>query len=207
MPDPAKFWNKMAQRYAKKPIEDQTAYEKKLEITRSYMNPDMEVLEIGCGTGSTALLHAPYVKHIRATDFSEGMLQIAREKAEKQGIENVTFDCVGIGELDVAENSQDMVLALSVLHLLENKEKAMADIYKMLKPGGLFVSSTVCIKDMGAIFKYILPAGYKLGVFPLVKVFDAQHLEQSITDAGFKIEHNWRPSEKKAVFIVARKEA
>lgn len=81
----------MAEGYAKKPVSDQATYEKKLEITRSYLRPDMDVLEFGCGTGSTAIAHAPYVEHILATDISSKMVEIARGKAETSGIQNVTF--------------------------------------------------------------------------------------------------------------------
>lgn len=58
-----KFWDKIATRYSKKPVADEAAYQKKLQITQEYFRPDMEVLEIGCGTGSTAITHAPHVKH------------------------------------------------------------------------------------------------------------------------------------------------
>ena len=61
---------------------DQAAYERKLAITRECLNPDAQVLELGCGTGSTAIAHAPYVRHIRATDVSSRMIEIARSKAE-----------------------------------------------------------------------------------------------------------------------------
>ena len=53
------FWNRIANRYSKQPVGDETAYQKKLQITRDYLEPHMEVLELGCGTGSTAIAHAP----------------------------------------------------------------------------------------------------------------------------------------------------
>ena len=76
----ARFWDKRAEKYSQRPVGDQATYEKKLEITRSYFRPDSEVLEMGCGTGSTALSHAPLVKHILATDISPGMIDIAKGK-------------------------------------------------------------------------------------------------------------------------------
>jgi cyclopropane fatty-acyl-phospholipid synthase-like methyltransferase len=57
-----RFWNWMAKRYARQPVANEAAYRQKLETARSYLRPDMNVLEFGCGTGSTALLHAPHVK-------------------------------------------------------------------------------------------------------------------------------------------------
>ena len=78
MAQSTKFWDKIAEKYSKQPIADEAAYQKKLAVTRDYFRPDMEVLEIGCGTGSTAILHTPYVKHIRAIDFSANMSDFSR---------------------------------------------------------------------------------------------------------------------------------
>ncbi|MEO1145639.1 MAG: class I SAM-dependent methyltransferase [Cyanobacteria bacterium J06638_22] len=205
MAEQTKFWDKIADRYAKQPIADEAAYQKKLQVTRNYFRPDMEVLEIGCGTGSTAILHAPYVNHIRAIDFSANMLAIARDKATAQNISNITFEQTSIDQLHVTEDSIDAVLALSVLHLLEDKEAAIAQIYALLKPGGIFVTSTACLGDGMPWFKLIVPLGRLLGFFPLVKVFTADNLVNSLTQAGFTIDNQWQPGKNKAVFIVAKK--
>ena len=55
----AKFWNKVAAGYAKQPIADEAADQRKLKVTQEYLQPSMNVLEFGCGTGSTAIVHAP----------------------------------------------------------------------------------------------------------------------------------------------------
>jgi cyclopropane fatty-acyl-phospholipid synthase-like methyltransferase len=49
----AYFWDKIAEGYAKRPVADQGAYERKLATTQRYLRADMEVLEFGCGTGTT----------------------------------------------------------------------------------------------------------------------------------------------------------
>lgn len=201
------FWDKIAQKYAKQPIADEAAYQKKLAVTRDYLGPDMELLEIGCGTGSTAILHAPYVKHIRAIDFSANMIAIARGKAETEHIHNVTFEQAAIEDLESSEQSLDAVLGLSILHLLEDKEAAIARVYQLLKPGGIFITSTPCIGDTMGWFKLIAPIGRFLGVFPFVAVFTTQELETSLTHAGFELDYQWQPSKGKAVFIVANKPA
>ena len=91
MDQSAKFWDKIAARYSKRPIADDAAYQKKLQVTHEYFRPDMEAMEFGCGTGSTAIVHAPYVKHIQAIDISSKMIEIAQGKADAKNIENVTF--------------------------------------------------------------------------------------------------------------------
>ncbi|MCZ6859622.1 MAG: class I SAM-dependent methyltransferase [Alphaproteobacteria bacterium] len=209
MDQSTRFWDRTAERYSKRPVADETAYQKKLQVTREYFQPDMEVLEFGCGTGSTAIAHAPYVKHILAIDISSRMIEIAQRKADAKNVENVTFKRSTIDELSVSDQSLDVVLGLSILHLLENKEEVIAKVHKMLKPGGIFVTSTACIGDMMKFFNVILPIGRFFGLMPLVKVFTRKELEDSLTDAGFEIDYQWQPGKGKgkAVFIVAKKAA
>ena len=105
----AKFWDKIADQYSKDPIADEAAYQKKLQVTREYFQPEMEVLEFGCGTGSTAIIHAPLVKHIRAIDISEKMIEIAQGKAQAENIKNITFEQLTIDELKLDDSSLDVV--------------------------------------------------------------------------------------------------
>lgn len=202
-----RFWNRIADRYARQPIADEAAYQKKLQITRGYFRPDMEVLEFGCGTGSTALLHAPFVKHILATDIAPRMIEIARGKAAAQNIDNVTFECTAIDTFTAPSHAFHAVLGLNILHLVADPDEVIARVHRMLKPGGVFVTSTACIADMTWVFRAIVPIGRFLRVIPLVRVFTVQELEASLTRAGFSIEHSWLPGKNKAVFIVARKTA
>ena len=128
----AKFWNKMAARYAKTPIKDEEAYQRKLEVTRSYFRPEMEVIELACGTGTTAISHASYVNHILAIDISSGMLEIARSKAEADNITNITFEEATIETFDAGGKTYDVAMAHSILHLLENPEAAIAKVHELL---------------------------------------------------------------------------
>ncbi|MEO0770247.1 MAG: class I SAM-dependent methyltransferase [Cyanobacteria bacterium J06649_4] len=207
-----RFWNKVAEGYSKQPIADEAAYQKKLQITREYFQLDMKVLEFGCGTGSTAIAHAPYVQHIRAIDFSSNMIEIAQAKADAQNVQNVTFEQASIDTLSVSNETFDAVLGLNVLHLLENKEETISQVYDMLQPSGVFITSTVCMGDTMAWFRLVAPLGKFLRLIPLVKVFTVKELENSLTDAGFEISYQWQPDgykspmgQAKVVFIVAKK--
>ena len=203
----AKFWDRIAVRYSKKPVTDEAAYQKKLDVTRSYFRPEMEVLEFGCGTGSTAIAHAPYVKHIHAIDISPKMIQIAQAKARANKVSNITFEVSMIEDLDLPDNSFDVALGLSILHLLEDMDAAIAKVSRILKPGGIFVTSTVCLGDTMKWFKLIGPLGRLLGLMPYVSVFSRSDLEGSLSQGGFDIDYTWQPGDGKAVFIVARKAA
>jgi len=201
----AKFWDKIANRYSKRPVADEASYQEKLRVTRTYFRPDMKVLEFGCGTGSTAINHSPYVGHIHAIDISSKMIEIAQAKAGGGNVSNVTFEQSTIEGVSVPDQSLDAVLGLSILHLLEDKEGAIAKVHRMLKPGGVFVTSTTCLGDSMKFFKLIAPVGKLFGLMPLLKVFTTGELVASLTDAGFEIDHQWQPGKGKAVFIVAKK--
>ncbi len=203
----ARFWDRIAERYARKPVADEAAYQKKLAVTREYLRPDMVLLEFGCGTGSTAIIHAPHVKDIHAIDISAKMIEIARRKAEYAKVENLTFEQSDIAGFSAPDESFDGVLGLSILHLLEDPEAAIEKVHRMLKPGGIFVTSTACLGDSMRWFGYVAPLGSALGMIPLVKVFTAQALRDSMTRAGFAIARDWQQGDGRTLFLVARKPA
>jgi len=118
---------------------------------------------------------------------------------------NVTFQQSSIDDLKAPVASFDVVMGHSILHLLENKEAVIAKVNRMLKPGGVFVSSTVCLGGRLPVLRAILPVGRFLGLLPLVKFFTAEELEGDLMDAGFRIDHRWQPDKSDAVFIVATK--
>lgn len=203
MRKPNRFWDKMAPGYAKAPLSDPEAYEHKIKITQSYLKPDMELMEFGCGTGSTAIRHAPLVKHILATDFSEKMLEIAKEKAKKSNIKNITFQQSSIDNFQAPDNTYDIIMGMSILHLLKDKKATIHKVHSLLKPGGLFISNTVCLGDNMKFMKYLAPAGQLFGL--MLKAFTTNELIDDLQQAGFTIEHQWQSGKRGAVFIVARK--
>lgn len=205
MAQPSRFWDRHAKGYAKRRVADEAAYQKKLKMTQDYLKPDMKVLEFGCGTGTTAIIHAPFVRHINAVDISKKMLQIAQAKADSGNVKNVTFEQSSIDDVNATDAAYDAVMGHSILHLLENKEAVIAKIYRILKPGGVFVTSTACLGGTMPVLKVILPIGRFFGLLPLVKFFTAEELEGNLTDAGFRIDHQWQAGKSKAVFIVATK--
>jgi ubiquinone/menaquinone biosynthesis C-methylase UbiE len=201
----AEFWNRTAPSYSKQPIADPENYARKLQQTQSYMRPDMEVVEFGCGTGSTALYHAECVKRIVATDVSDAMLEVGRQRAAESGIENVIFKTAGIEDYEAEPESVDMVLALNLLHLVPNKQAALKKIQTMLKPGGIFVSSTVCLGDRMWFLRPLIPVLQWLGKAPYVSFLNADHVRKEIEFAGFSLQEQWVHGNANSLFVIAKK--
>lgn len=199
-----RFWDQIAEKYSREQIADEAAYNSKLDMTREYFTPSSRVFEFGCGTGSTALVHAPFVEQIDAVDLSSEMIAIARRKATAAGIENVAFAQGDIADIHGKDGAYDVVLGLSVLHLLRDRHAVLTRIGDMLKPGGVFVSSTTCLKELG-FWRFALPVMQMVGKAPHVAVFSSQELVEDQTRAGLQVIHQWQPKKKAAVFLVARK--
>jgi len=205
MSNAARFWDKRAEKYAVRPVYDQHTYEKKLEMTRAYFRQDSEVLEMGCGTGSTALAHASHIRHILATDISPEMIRIARAKAADGGVDNVTFEARAVAGHDIKPSFYDVIMAHNLLHLLEEPKAAMVAAHRGLKPGGVYVTSTACVGDMSWYFRMMVLVGHVFKLFPPVQVFTHTQLKQEMIEVGFQIEKEWLPKKNAAVFIIASK--
>lgn len=196
----------MAEGYSKKPVPNEDVYQKKLAMTQQYFNEEMSVLEFGCGTGSTALVHAPYVEHYLAIDVSDKMIDIAKNKLADTKIDNLEFKVSAIEDLQTSHEGFDAVLALSILHLVEEPQKIIKQVFENLKPNGIFVSSTACISGWMRVFQPIWPIGVALGVIPKVHFFSRKDFTAYIKEAGFVIEEHWIPDQSKMTsFIIARK--
>lgn len=204
MTDAAAFWNRIAAKYAKRPVADETSYKRKLLTTQAYLHSDMEVLELGCGTGTTALHHAPFVKSIRATDISSEMINIGREKAEKTGITNLTFEVGKVSDMLAEADAYDVVMAHSLLHLINDKGDTIRAVYRSLRPGGLFVTSTACLDGGFKVMQPFWPILVWLKIVPELRFFSSDTLKQEHLEAGFVIEEEWQPK-RPTIFLIARK--
>ena len=211
MKQAAQFWDGVAAKYAKSPISDMDAYTYSLDRTRSYLTLDDRLLEVGCGTGSTALLLAENAGHITASDLSANMIRIAEGKARDQGVANVSFVTADVMDDALESEPYDVVMALNLLHLLRDLPATIGRIHGLLKPGGLFISKTICPFGKAMPLKYrflklLVPVIQLVGKAPYVNFMTIETLEDAITAGGFKIiETGNYPASPPSRYVVARK--
>jgi ubiquinone/menaquinone biosynthesis C-methylase UbiE len=199
------FWDRIARKYAQDPIADQASYEHKLEKTREHFTPDTRVLEYGCGTGSTAILHAPYVREIIATDLSDEMIRIGTERAAEAGVGNIHFAACDVADLAEPDESFDVVLALNVLHLVPDRQTAMRISHDLLKPRGVFITSTACLGDSMAFIGLIKPVMRLFKAWPDFQIFREARLVEELQACGFETEYRFRPAKSPVAFLISRK--
>lgn len=206
-----RFWDKTARKYAASPIADEAGFERTLTRTREWIGADTRVLELGCGTGTAALCLADAAGHYVATDLSEGMLAIAREKldaARRDGSDlPLSLRQATAGSLAREGMRFDTVVGFNYLHLAGDLAGVLGHIRSLLVPGGIFISKTPCLGDMNPLIRLVIPPMRLLGKAPGVSVFSAVALEEAIRAAGFGILVSERHGSKKKdhrPFIVAR---
>jgi SAM-dependent methyltransferase len=210
-PRKARFWDRIAVKYAADPIADMAGYEFTLRRVQDLLSTDQDVLEIGCGTGTTALRLAPLTRRLLATDLSAGMIAIAREKLAAQPVPQLSFAVADADAPLAGAGEYDVVLAFNLLHLVANLDRALAGAMQALRPGGLLVSKTPCIAEMNPLVPWLaLPLMRAIGKAPHVLSFDADALQSAIARQGMDIvsvERHGTKGKDTRVFIVARKPA
>ena len=204
MKDSKEFWDKAAEKYIRSPITDEATYQKKLAITQEFLRSDSKVLEFGCGSGATAIFHAPYVEQVVATDISGKMIEAAQRKAVEAEVQNIVFQQGTLDSLKLQNESFDAVLGLNVLHLLEDVDAAIASVHRLLTNDGVFVSSTSLVAEINVAFRWLISGMQFLGLAPYVSRFTKSQLVSKLLKSGFTIEREWQASHE-SVFIVARK--
>ena len=199
------FWDNIAPKYARKPVADPVAYEQKLTQVRSLLRPTDRVLEIGCGTGSTALRIAGSVSQVTATDMSHGMIRIAQSKLVGDAPANVSFHQADA--IDPMEGGPfDVICAFSLLHLVNDLPLVLSHVRGHLKPGGLFISKTVCLKQTAWPIRIMVRILTAIGIAPHVVSLGEADLVRHLKDAGFSIDRvSYFGKKQVSPFIVARR--
>ena len=198
------FWDNVSLKYSKKAVPSHDIYQEKLKRTQKLFKNDSILMEFGCGTGTTSLVHAPHVKEIISYDYSPGMIEIANQKKADQKIENVTFEVKAVEEIPFHKETYDLIMAHSILHLTQNNEQILKNVFQSLRPGGYFVSSSGCIKEMNLIIRKIIPLMTSIGKAPEITKFSADELIDLHKKTGFKVYDVWK-YKKGELFLIAQK--
>ena len=136
------FWDKIANFYDITQAINSKVYRKMLSITEALIPEGAKVLDTAAGTGQLSFAAAKKAEEVVCTDISEKMLENAQKKAESQGIANIRFEARNIFHLIDKDETYDVVMAGNVLHLLENPQGALQELYRVAKKGGLLILPT-----------------------------------------------------------------
>ena len=112
--------------------------------------PDDAVLDVATGTGFTALAFAPHVSSVVGLDVSTGMLQQARAHQQERGLLNVTWQEGAAEDLPFADSTFTIVTCRVAPHHFLSIPQFLAEVRRVLRPGGRFVLADTCVPDSSA---------------------------------------------------------
>lgn len=164
-----------------------------------------DLLELGCGNGTYSRIMAPNATSIRATDYSDEMVEACKVRLKDIG--NITVEKANCHDLTYAEGSFDSVSMANLLHIIPEPRNAIKECRRVLKPGGQIIIISYTAEGMsfcnklGMIYRYIKtygkpsPTAYTLTVSQACEMLEAE---------GFKVEEAQLMGRKcKAIFIRA----
>lgn len=187
MNDNKKFWQRYAPIYSLFMKSVDKSYDEICTRIVSYLKKDMKVLELACGTGMFTFRLADKVKSWEATDYAENMLKEAQAAYKKSGreIEGLRFSAQDATNLPYEDESFDAVMIANALHIMPEPEKALSEIRRVLKKGGLLYAPTF-VHGEGAAFAFrsglIELFGFKAYIKPTNEEF-----AQFIGQHGFEV--------------------
>lgn len=164
------FWQRTAKLYAPFMKGSASLYDAICTHCLPYLTPEMEVLELACGSGQFSFRLAERVRKWTATDFSEKMVV---EAQKQNGSQSLTFEVQDATNLPYPAESFDAVLIANALHIMPSPDKALEEIHRVLKPGGILLAPT---------FLWKTDFRQQLGTWLM-------------TLAGFRVYHKWNAQE------------
>lgn len=165
-----KFWSRWSGFYDTFMSGNEPLYDKIAVQMKKRLNREMQVLELACGTGLISRRIAGSVKSLEATDFSPEMIAKAKKKVHSARLHFSVQDATC---LPYASGTFDAVIIANALHIVPDPEKVLAEIHRVLKPGGFLIAPT---------FVHGEGFGFRLRT----RVMEV---------AGFKTYHRWNAGE------------
>jgi ubiquinone/menaquinone biosynthesis C-methylase UbiE len=142
--DESAFWDRVAGRYDRLMRGLASRYDAVLDRLRRDLAGCDSALEVAAGTGLLTVTIAGTARRVVATDFSAPMLEELRKKLDALRVENVALLRRDARDLGFPAESFDAVVCGNALHLIPVPAEALAEMSRVLRPGGLLIAPTFC---------------------------------------------------------------
>lgn len=206
-----KFWDGASKNYDKTEERFEYIHNRSRENTKRFLKNSDLVLDYGCGTGTAACEFSGLVKEVHAIDISSKMIELARGKADVAKVQNVSFEQTDIFDSKYANESYDVILAFNMLHTVPNPHDVLLRVNDLLKPDGLFISVTPCLRQKMSFLVnlqiQLVSVLCKIGLIPIpIRRITSTEVESLLETGGFKtVESEQIYKDASSFFVVAKK--
>ena len=150
------------------------------------LRPGETVLDLGSGGGIDVLLSAKRVGpagKAYGLDMTDEMLALARENQRKAGVANVEFLKGEIEQIPLPDNSVDVIISNCVINLSADKDRVLAEAFRVLRPGGRFAVSDVVVRgEVPAAIR----RSVELWIGCIAGALEEQEYREKLAKAGFE---------------------
>lgn len=181
------FWNGRSAQYDEAVSNHDAQYDQRIAHLKSVLKPTDNVLDFGCATGEIALDLSAYVKTIEGIDVADQMIKRATEKAQQREISNASFISGDIFDPRLEPESYDAVLALSILHLVRDRDEVIFRIKQLLKPGGRLFLETPCMCEAPIPLRAAIKLAGLVGAAPYAHFYRFGEPEAELIAHQFQI--------------------
>jgi ubiquinone/menaquinone biosynthesis C-methylase UbiE len=184
-----KLWDKMATSYDKR---FEKMYQEIFQVLIPLMEPNDEVLELGCGSGLVSFKLIPLVKKFVGSDLSKEMIQVSTQKLAQTTFTNAEF-LVGDAFQMPNLGQFSKVLMINLLHVIDDPLELLNQAKPSIQSTGQLIIVSYCHGEKMS-FKYkflssLMRLGSKLGLMSKLQRFTFAEIEQLVLDAGYKIQN------------------
>jgi len=145
-----------------------------LAAMAAFADRDWTVGDLGCGTGQVSAAIAPFVSRVIAVDGSPAMLQAAKKRLQR--VDNIELRRGELESLPIDDARLDAATLMLVLHHVPEPERALAEVARVLKPGGRLVIVDMLPHDRDA---------YKQQMGHVWLGFSEDHVRRIVSESGF----------------------
>jgi ubiquinone/menaquinone biosynthesis C-methylase UbiE len=183
-----KFWKSAAESYDEWIVNDfQDQYKVNWNILSKYINPTLRVLDVGCGPGDLSIRISQLCHEVWGVDVTPEMIQIAEEKAASEPA-NVYFEQADACDLPFENHSFDTVMSVNALQTMIRPEMALAEMSRVLKPGGELLLITYCYGDSSfSDSESLIDWAIKYGAQAVWQSFKLAQLVNLLQTNGFEV--------------------
>ncbi len=184
----ARIWDRLAGRYDVIVRLFDASYGHVNERMARDLPSNGRLLEIAAGTGQFTTQLASQADYLLATDISPKMVAQLAKKVDEVGMQGVECAVMSAYELDAKSESFDGVFCANALHVMDDPTRALAEIRRVLRPGGLLVAPTF-LHGVDGLRRGLSKALSLGSPFVAHTRFDLLSLQQAIEGAHFQVVH------------------
>lgn len=182
-----KFWDNLSKNYDDNIKKRNHEFQKTIAAIKPWIHPLGSILDYGCATGEHTIEIATMSSFTAGIDISPKMIEIAQQKAVDRKVINAEFIVADIFSQQFEPQSFDTIIALHILHLVNDIPKVLDALHRLLKPDGSLILLVPCVGEWNVLLRSLMYLGGQAGLMPKIHQLKINDWENILQNQQFEI--------------------